>query len=354
MEYIRKIIYLNEYGDGSCGGNAGFAKISKKKTRLKIEINLSLKGTLQGEKIYLLDRDNNVVNKVFFGTIPSDDKNILISRDGDETSDIKGEVIGIMIGGENYIACAGTTDADVQVTDFIRQETAGPVTEMETDDQETAAIAAVVKENDAKETDLEAAEDVSGRENEITGECLTEQKREEEMVEQIKTEEENNGGEEVEAGKEEEEEEEIIQVEIEEAHDEEYEYRKIFKNCPNMYPFEDDEMEESVQISPGDLSDFPKRFWHLASNSFLLEGYYKYRHLVFVRANGKLYLGIPGQYHRRDKFLADMFGFKSFKSIYRRAVKLGDFGYWLMEINVLPSDQEPELSGAEGNPLPSN
>lgn len=328
MEYIRKIIYLNEYGDGSCGGNAGFAKISKKKTRLKIEINLSLKGTFQDEKIYLLDRDNNVVNKVFFGTIPSDDKNILIFRDGDETSDIKGEVIGIMIGGENYIACAGTTDADVQVTDFIRQE-----------------------------TDLEAAEDVSGRENEITGECLTEQKREEEMVEQIKTEEENNGGEEVEAGKEEEEEEEeeeIIQVEIEEAHDEEYEYRKIFKNCPNMYPFEDDEMEESVQISPGDLSDFPKRFWHLASNSFLLEGYYKYRHLVFVRANGKLYLGIPGQYHRRDKFLADMFGFKSFKSIYRRAVKLGDFGYWLMEINVLPSDQEPELSGAEGNPLPSN
>lgn len=314
MEYIRKIIYLNEYGDGSCGGNAGFAKISKKKTRLKIEINLSLKGTFQDEKIYLLDRDNNVVNKVFFGTIPSDDKNILIFRDGDETSDIKGEVIGIMIGGENYIACAGTTDADVQVTDFIRQE-----------------------------TDLEAAEDVSGRENEITGECLTEQKREEEMVEQIKTEEENNGGEEVEAGKEEEEEEEeeeIIQVEIEEAHDEEYEYRKIFKNCPNMYPFEDDEMEESVQISPGDLSDFPKRFWHLASNSFLLEGYYKYRHLVFVRANGKLYLGIPGQYHRRDKFLADMFGFKSFKSIYRRAVKLGDFGYWLMEINVLPSDQE--------------
>lgn len=312
LEYIRKIIYLNEYVDGSCGGNAGFAKISKKKTRLKIEINLSLKGTLQDEKIYLLDRDNNVVNKVFFGTIPSDDKNILIFRDGDETSDIKGEVIGIMIGGENYIACAGTTGADVQVTDFIRQE-----------------------------TDLEAAEDVSGRENEITGECLTEQKREEEMVEQIKTEEENNGGEEVEAGKEEEEEEEeIIQVEIEEAHDEEYEYRKIFKNCPNMYPFEDDEMEESVQISPGDLSDFPKRFWHLASNSFLLEGYYKYRHLVFVRANGKLYLGIPGQYHRRDKFLADMFGFKSFKSIYRRAVKLGDFGYWLMEINVMPSDQE--------------
>lgn len=335
LEYIRKIIYLNEYGDGSCGENAGFAKVSKKKTRLKIEINLSLKGTFQDEKIYLLDRDNNVVNKVFFGTIPSDDKNIVISRDGDETSDIKGEVIGIIIGGENYIVCAGTTDAGVQVTDFIRNETVTAVTEEE--------------EKKIQQPDAEAAEVVSGGKTEIHGEGQQEPKRDAETEKQIKTEEKNNGGEDIEARKAEEEkqeagremeeeEEEIIQVEIEEAHDEVYEYRKIFKTHPSMYPFEDDEMEESVQISPGDLSDFPHRFWHLASNSFLLEGYYKYRHLIFARTDGTLYLGIPGQYHRRDKFLADMFGFTKFKSIYRRTVKLGDFGYWIMEIDVMPSD----------------
>ncbi len=324
MEYIRKIIYLNEYGDGSCGASAGFAKVSKKETRLKIEINLSLKETFRDEKIYLLDRENNAVNKVFLGTIPSDDNSISISRDGDETSDIKGEVIGIIIGGENYIVCAGTTDAGVQVTDFIRNETVTAVTEDE--------------EKKIEQPDMEAAEDVSGGKTGIPAEGHPEPRREEEKAEQKREEQKAEAEREVEM--EEEEEEEIIQVEIEEAHDEAYEYRKIFQTHPNMYPFEDDEMEESVQISPGDLSDFPQRFWHLASNSFLLEGYYKYRHLIFTKVDGTLYLGIPGQYHRRDKFLADMFGFTKFKSIYRRAVKLGDFGYWMMEIDVMPSDSE--------------
>ncbi|MCM1246001.1 MAG: DUF6128 domain-containing protein [Roseburia sp.] len=315
MEYIRKIIYLNEYDRGSCGVSAGFAKISKKKTRLKIEINFSLEGTFREEKIYLLDRDDHTVNKVFFGTIPSDDKKISISREGDETADIKGEVIGIMIGGEHHILCAGTTDADVDVTDFIRQETVAEEPETE---ETTGVEATKTTPTEKEETEIKAAEDASTEREE------TEEEPEVKAVETAPDDEE----------------EEIIQVEIEEEHDEAYEYRKIFRTHPNMYPFEDDEIEESVQISPADLSDFPQRFWHLASNSFLLEGYYKYRHLIFVRADGKLYLGIPGQYHRRDKFLADMFGFTKFKSIYNRAVKLGDFGYWLMEIDVMPADSE--------------
>lgn len=321
MEYIRKIIYLNEYDRGSCGVNAGFAKISKKKTRLKIEINFSLEGTFREEKIYLLDRDDHTVNKVFFGTIPSDDKKISISREGDETADIKGDVIGIMIGGEHHILCAGTTDADVDVTDFIRQEVAVEEAEAE----ETTGVELVeAAPTEKEETEIKVAE-VKTAEDASVGREEAEEKTEVKAVETTPAEEE---------------EEEIIQVEIEEEHDEAYEYRKIFRTHPNMYPFEDDEIEESVQISPADLSDFPQRFWHLASNSFLLEGYYKYRHLIFVRADGKLYLGIPGQYHRRDKFLADMFGFTKFKSIYKRAVKLGDFGYWLMEIDVMPADSE--------------
>lgn len=324
MEYIRKIIYLNEYDRGSCGVSAGFAKISKKKTRLKIEINFSLEGTFREEKIYLLDRDDHTVNKVFFGTIPSDDKKISISREGDETADIKGEVIGIMIGGEHHILCAGTTDADVDVTDFIRQETVAE----EPESEETTGVEKeeVAAPTEKEETEVKAAETAPAEEGEAKPNIAKVKAGEEEPVR--------------ETAPIEDEEEEIIQVEIEEEHDEAYQYRKIFQTHPNMYPFEDDEIEESVQISPANLSDFPQRFWHLASNSFLLEGYYKYRHLIFVRADGKLYLGIPGQYHRRDKFLADMFGFTKFKSIYGRAVKLGDFGYWLMEIDVMPEDSE--------------
>ena len=104
-----------------------------------------------------------------------------------------------------------------------------------------------------------------------------------------------------------------------------------------MYPFEDDEMEMCVQISPRDFSDFPKAYWHMGSNTFLLQGYYNYRHLILARIGNRIYVGIPGQFHRRDKYLADMFGFGRFKGIQKKAERLGDFGYWLNEIELPPS-----------------
>ena len=107
-----------------------------------------------------------------------------------------------------------------------------------------------------------------------------------------------------------------------------------------MYPFEDDEMEKCVQIAPGDFSDFPKEYWQMGSNTFLLQGYYNYRHLILARDKEKVYVGIPGQYHRRDKYMADMFGFGRFKSILRKKERLGDFGYWMKEIEVETSSSE--------------
>lgn len=132
----------------------------------------------------------------------------------------------------------------------------------------------------------------------------------------------------------------MIEVELEEEHDPAHMYRKLFQSCPNMYPFEDDEMEECVQICPADFSSFPNEYWHMASNTFLLQGYYNYRHLILARKGDKIYVGVPGQYHRRDKYMADMFGFGRFKSILRKKERLGDFGYWMMEIEVPPSSED--------------
>lgn len=264
MSFIRKIIYLYEYAGNVRGENTGYAKLSQKETRLKIEIRLTENTHLMGEKIYLLHRDKNAVNKGFLGTIIQDEKIINIEKNLKETGEPKGEIVGLIIGDESRISCAGTDDSSLDVLNYVREEKV-----------------------------VEAAEIP-----------------------------------------EEEEEEEIIQVEIEAPHDEAYEYRKIFSSRSNMYPFEDDEMEACVQISPADFSDFPKSFWQMGSNSFLLQGYYNYRHLILAAAKGKLYLGIPGQYHRRDKYLADMFGFHRFKGIRKKQEKLGDFGYWLMEIEV--------------------
>lgn len=345
MGYSRKIIYLNEYEGSVCGESAGFAKISKKETRLKMEITLSGDGNLQGEKIYLLDKDQNSVNKVLFGTVPSDKKKIVMMKEGSEAGQIKGEPVGIMIGGENHVICAGTVDHSIRIGDYIRSETVQvEAAEVEKEERVSEKIIQEQKPDGAErekvsEKIIQEQKPDRAEGEKVSQEIIQEQKPDGAEREKV-SEETNQEQVNIESRGEEQEEEEIIRVEIEEAHDEAYEYRKIFSTRANMYPFEDDEMEECVQISPADFSDFPKRYWQLGSNTFLLQGYYNYRHLILARTDGKMYLGIPGQYHRRDKYLADMFGFGRFKGIHKRQERLGDFGYWLMEIDVPQSVDE--------------
>ncbi len=83
---------------------------------------------------------------------------------------------------------------------------------------------------------------------------------------------------------------------------------------PGCVSFDDDEMEVCVQISPGGFFRFSQSI--LADGKqfpFCLQGYYNYRHLLLSHTKEKIYIGIPGQYHRRDKYLADMFEFGRFK-----------------------------------------
>lgn len=386
LNYFRKIIYLCEYNGGECRGNIGFVKLSKKQTRFKIEISLSGDWSLKGEKVYLLDKDKNAVNKVFFGTITEEGREISITKQTSEAGMLKGQLAGVLIGGEGYVVCAGTEDDSVRVGDYVKAEREDghgvDVAEMregnaakvkEADEKETREVkVAKAKEADEKETREGSATEkgnrggvlpadpvgrTSGPENK--GQTVQDGKKKlESVAEKVET-----GGEEQETdrdtltggenrekekkstmkkeiqGEELPEEEEMIEVEVEEEHDQAYMFRKLFTAKPNMYPFEDDEMEKCVQISPGDFSDFPKEYWHLGSNTFLLQGYYNYRHLILARDRDKVYVGIPGQYHRRDKYMADMFGFGRFKSILRKKERLGDFGYWMKEIEVMPSSE---------------
>lgn len=99
-----------------------------------------------------------------------------------------------------------------------------------------------------------------------------------------------------------------------------------------MYPFDDDEMQWCRQIGPEDLSSLPMSCWHDANNTFLLQGYYNYRHLLYAGDGSRRYLGVPGQYHRREQYLAGRFGFPRFKGTRKKRVTVGDFGYWLREI----------------------
>ena len=89
---------------------------------------------------------------------------------------------------------------------------------------------------------------------------------------------------------------------------------KIFNNYPRIYPFEDNEVTRCVKIEPKDIGMLPAELWILSNNSFLLHGYYCYHHLIFaelVDSYGcRYFIGVPGIYHNRERFMARMFGFE--------------------------------------------
>lgn len=115
------------------------------------------------------------------------------------------------------------------------------------------------------------------------------------------------------------------------------EAKYFFDNYPRIYPFEDNEVLLCVKIEPKDIGYLPKDTWALCSNSFLLHGFYCYHHLIFAKLKDKddgFILGVPGIYHSREQFMAKMFGFNHFKSIRKRELRQGDFGYWYLQVNI--------------------
>jgi hypothetical protein len=110
----------------------------------------------------------------------------------------------------------------------------------------------------------------------------------------------------------------------------------FFEHYPRIYPFEDSEIILCVKIEPKDVGSLPKDYWALSNNSFLMHGFYCYHHLIFAKIKDRFgcryILGVPGIYHNRERFMARMFGLESFKSIRKRELRQGDFGYWYLPI----------------------
>ncbi len=104
---------------------------------------------------------------------------------------------------------------------------------------------------------------------------------------------------------------------------------------PHVRPFNDE--REYLSLSPSDFVLFPSKYYRAANNSFLLHGYYNYRHLVLARleqrGEARYYLGVPGNFYDREKQVAVMFGFESFECAMEPA-KTGDFGYYMMKVEL--------------------
>ena len=119
-----------------------------------------------------------------------------------------------------------------------------------------------------------------------------------------------------------------------------------------MSPQEEETEEVSAYIPPNkmryekiqrqDLSRLPRREWRLANNSFLLHGFYNYHHLLYIEAGDKIWIGVPGIFHEKEKAAANAFGFSEFRRLTDMELELAeeekntydDFGYWCRRVNV--------------------
>lgn len=110
-----------------------------------------------------------------------------------------------------------------------------------------------------------------------------------------------------------------------------------FRDGVNVNAFCDDYYYDLVEIAPEDIDKLPDCMWKLKNNSFVMHGYYNYRHLLCGRvANNpdRCFIGVPGTYHNTERYMAAMFGFDRFKCSHRSDVKIQGFGYWYMEADI--------------------
>lgn len=112
-------------------------------------------------------------------------------------------------------------------------------------------------------------------------------------------------------------------------------WEQLRKTFPVVHPIREE--EEYLKIAPKDFVIFTEKYQELVHNSFLLHGYYNYKHLILGKKEkeGRViyYLGVPGTFHEREKTVAVMFGFEAFDGR-REPAENGDFGYYLRRVEI--------------------
>jgi hypothetical protein len=100
--------------------------------------------------------------------------------------------------------------------------------------------------------------------------------------------------------------------------------------------FDDDYFYNCMEVTPDRVRELVGEDG-ICDNSFVMHGFYTYRHLLFgnVAKNDsgvEYFIGVPGMYSNRERYLATMFGFGNFKKSHRSDYANPYFGYWYMEV----------------------
>lgn len=108
-------------------------------------------------------------------------------------------------------------------------------------------------------------------------------------------------------------------------------WEQILDTYDNIHPYGDERVY--VQLEPKDFIILSGKYQHLVNNSFLLHGFYNYRHVILGKEGDTYYLGVPGVFYEREKMVALMFGFEAFECESGES-KAGEFGYYLRKVEL--------------------
>ena len=109
--------------------------------------------------------------------------------------------------------------------------------------------------------------------------------------------------------------------------------KKMLLTFPVMRPFGERYPGQCVRIEPQDIGCLPMRMWSLSGNPFLMQGYFQYRHLIFMEWEKGYVIGVPGIYSNMMQSKAENAGFRDFIAICGQKNCRGAFGYWLMPLD---------------------
>lgn len=303
-EYMRKIIYLRKKEGGTEFSGSGYIRLERKGDELRIHLTIPEKNRFGELPVYAIYEKNKELQPLLLGKVDGKSEWEYIQPiDTKKMEWYAEDILGFIIGNKDYYLAGESPDyrGKISYENIVFRKSEPEKTHPVENGPEK-------KELEENEPELQKTAPITKAEEEHTEEKAKEMSEEQEVPLKAASENEDSF------------------------------YRKpfvsqnLFERLTEMYPFEDDEMEWCFGMEPKDLSYFPMEYWHYAKNTFLLQGFYNYRHLLYAHKEEKNYLGVPGQFHRREQFLAGQFGFPLFKATKKKRTTVGDFGYWMKEL----------------------
>ena len=292
----RFVTYIYAYENNNKNQNVGFAKVDIRGDYCQVEIHLKRTGYTNVKcPVYLFVRENEVIVGVEIGEIA------LVNGCGDfvrqlncngvgETPYCMKDMKGILIFLDNTVMFASQWDEKA-----IYRENFKPY-------EETKEIPVEQAEDAAEEPEE------SGQMEKLQVESVQAQQSREQQTEELQPEAQRSGD---------------MWMDLWEKLNGMYGAKNLFENMPEI---------SGIHMELKDLRELPKKYWYLGSNSFLLHGFFNYRHLLLGKVENesgrKWFIGVPGIYQNQEKVLAAVFGFPEFRQEKDTGVKTGHFGYW--------------------------